>query len=182
MGWEPALGEGQGGHNSAVSCALASEKQGRLGRRTPTPSRGGRGSLAPGQRRCWIPRLLPGSFGSAAPKGSQKIQGCMVRESTNSPTCPEAAFLPQNSSGARWDGEGEQGWAAFIANVCQGAEYLAWSELLEMPALFKRDRQRLPASCVATSGRDGSLRSLCNPPTNTQLYLISTYGVIYPVF
>lgn len=165
---------------------MASEKSGRLCGRTPTPSRGGRGSPALGQRRCWLPRSLLGSSGSAAPQGPsspppKKSRGCVIRESISSPSYPETGFPPQNSPGPWWDREGARGWAAFIANTCRGAEYLARRGLSEMPAVFKRDRQRLPASRAVMSGRDASHRGPLNPPANTHLYLISTHGVIYPV-
>lgn len=87
----------------------------------------------------------------------------------------KSGFLPQNYPKAQCVCEDEQGWAAFIANMYQGAEYLALRGLLEMPSVFGRDWQWLPASHAAMSRRDVS-------SMNTHLYLISTYGVIYPVF
>lgn len=68
------------------------------------------------------------------------VPGSQVRESTSSPSYPESGFLPQNCSKAQRGCEGKQRWAAFIANVCRGAEYLARRGLSEMPAVFRRGR------------------------------------------
>lgn len=109
-GSEPlARGMEGGGNNSAVICALASEKSGRC---TPTPSRGGRGSPAPEQRLCLLPCSLRDGSGSAVPKGPssppKKSQSCAVRESTSSPSYLESSFLPQNCPKGQCGCEAEQ--------------------------------------------------------------------------
>lgn len=110
----------------------------------------------------------------------KKARAVWSGKSTSSPSYLESSFLPQNCPKGQCGCEGEQEWAAFIANACQGAEYLARHGLSEMLAVFRRDRRQLSASRAVMSGRDASHPH--NPPTNTQLYLISIYGVIYPVF
>lgn len=82
------------GNNSVVALALASEKSGRLCGRTPTPSRGGRGSPAPapGQRRCWLQHLLLAGSGLAAPLGCSSPEQAGAAWSGSSP----AAQVTQN--------------------------------------------------------------------------------------